>query len=188
RLEAQAARLGWARMHERLRLVDPVTAARIEPGDPQRIQRALEVYELTGQPLSTLQGRRRMRSSDWRYCKLALMPGDRAWLHRRIAIRFERMIEQGLIDEVRRLLELPGMSVSLPAMRAVGYRQVIGHLRGEMGLEEMTERAVIATRQLARRQLTWLRGETDLEVLDPCRSELQCHVLARLAAELEAQR
>jgi tRNA dimethylallyltransferase len=166
-MEAEARDLGWPALHERLRAVDPVAAARIRPSDPQRIQRALEVHAVTGCPMSALQARPPAEPCPWPVRAAALIPADREWLHRRIAARFQRMLELGLEQEVRALAADPRLDRDLPAMRAVGYRQMLEFLRGQGSQERMAERAVVATRQLARRQLTWLRKESLQAVFDP---------------------
>ncbi len=166
KLAEEAARLGWSAMHERLRQVDPAASAKIRPGDAQRIQRALEVIELTGKPLSAQQGGMPQRFA-WRVLKLALIPADRALLHGRIVERMDAMIDAGFLDEVRGLRERGDLQPDLPALRAVGYRQAWQHLDGAFGADEFRDRAVFATRQLAKRQLTWLRSELDARRLDP---------------------
>jgi tRNA dimethylallyltransferase len=163
RLEAEIRRDGLESLHARLARVDPVAAARIHATDPQRILRALEVYEQTGEPMSSLHARGRTAGLPYRLLKLALLPDDRAALHARIAERFHAMLVAGLIEEVRGLYLRGDLTAELPAMRAVGYRQVWAHLSGEISLEELPERAIVATRQYARRQLTWLRGEANIE-------------------------
>ncbi len=165
-LERQAQRLGWRAMHGRLALADPDAALRIHPNDPQRIQRALEVIALTGRPLSAQQGTRAQRLP-YRVLKLVVWPGDRAVLHERIAQRFRDMLEGGLVDEVRRLRARPGLSAGHASMRAVGYRQAWEYLDGEFDMDALVERGIAATRQLAKRQLTWLRGEHDALGFDP---------------------
>jgi tRNA dimethylallyltransferase len=162
-LDAQAAAIGWPAMHARLAEVDPVTAQRLAPGDTQRIQRALEVWHLSGQPLSALHTRAAAQRADApNHCLLALEPHDRAWLHQRIAQRFELMLEAGFLDEVRRLRAQPHLHEGLPSIRCVGYRQaweaLAAGLDGEALRAQVLERGVVATRQLAKRQLTWLRG------------------------------
>lgn len=167
RLEAEAKISGWEAMHQRLVQVDPTAADRIHPNDPQRIQRALEVYELTGTPLSELQEREMpVQSLPYRIIKLAVAPSDRGVLHERITRRFELMLEQGLVSEVEALRERGDLEPSLPSLRAVGYRQVWEYLHGAMGYTEMVERGIIATRQLAKRQFTWLRAESDITLFD----------------------
>lgn len=165
-LEQEAARVGWVGMHRRLAEVDPEAAARIHPNDPQRIQRALEVYRLTGKPLSRLQGRRRVHPFPYLLVKLARAPRERSLLHRRIELRFQRMLEQGFEQEVRQLLARGDLSPEMPSMRLVGYRQMVKYLLGEWERENMIEKGVVATRQLAKRQFTWLRSEPDLHWLD----------------------
>jgi len=162
RIEAQAAESGWAIMHEKLSQVDPVSAARINANDPQRIQRALEVYEISGEPLSAFHARGREGALPYRLLKLALEVTDRALLHEQIEARFNQMIDAGLVKEVRQLMARKEFDASLPSMRAVGYRQVIEYLEGRLGHDEMVEQGIIATRQYAKRQMTWLRSETGL--------------------------
>lgn len=167
-ISQDATLLGWPEMHARLAKVDPEAAAKIHSQDPQRISRALEVFILTGRPLSSFHEERHQAPlSDYHVINLALVPQDRSWLHERIARRFQQMLEVGLVEEVRQFYEDPRMHVDLPAMRMVGYRQVWGYLAGEYDYHEMVERGVAATRQLAKRQLTWLRSWDDLIVYDP---------------------
>lgn len=159
RLEDEARRHGRGHLHARLAAVDPAAAARIHPNDPQRIQRALEVWELTGRPLSELQRVGREEPLPFRVVKVQVFPEDREELHRRIEQRFRRMVEQGLWAEVERLHARGDLEPSMPAIRAVGYRQLWRHLAGEIGPEEAVHAGVVATRQLAKRQMTWLRGD-----------------------------
>ena len=166
RIERDASRLGWPSLHARLARLDPAAAARIHRNDPQRIGRALEVIEISGRPLSEQQGRRRAELP-FRVLKFALAPADRALLHERIAARFDAMIAAGLLDEVRALAARPGMHAGLPSMRAVGYRQALQHLAGEFDAAEFRDRGIYATRQLAKRQITWLRSEQDAFWRDP---------------------
>jgi len=165
-LEAEAQDKGWAAMHQRLAGIDPASAARIHPNDPQRIQRALEVYELTGSSLSELCAAGREAPPCYRILKIVLAAEDRALLHTRIQQRFERMLEQGFLDEVRALHKCGDLNSDLPSMRAVGYRQAWDYLDGKLSADEWVERAVIATRQYAKRQMTWLRSETDCYRVD----------------------
>jgi len=165
-LEAEAAVHGWAALHDRLGRLDPAAAARIHRNDPQRIQRALEVIRITGRPLSEQQGRRR-GVLPFRLLKIALCPQDRALLHERIAERFVLMLRAGLVEEVRALRALPGIHPELPAMRSVGYRQVLQQLDGQFAADELADRGIFATRQLAKRQITWLRSEFDAFWRDP---------------------
>ncbi len=162
RLEEEAAVLGWADLHRRLRAVDPEAGARIHPHDAQRIQRALEVFELTGRPLSQLQRESGPESPlPYRLLKLVRAPRERAVLRERIAVRFQAMLEAGFEEEVRTLWARGDLTPDLPAMRSVGYRQILNYLLGGSSFGVMIERGVIATRQLAKRQLTWLRAEPD---------------------------
>jgi len=166
KLLAQAQDIGWSAMHQNLQKIDPVAAQRIHENDPQRLQRALEVFEITGKPLSQLQQKDGQQDLDYRLLKIVKAPNDRAALHERIAQRFHLMIEQGFENEVRRLLKLPEMNATVSSLRAVGYRQMVQYLEGDMGWDEMVERGIIATRQLAKRQFTWLRAEKDAVWLD----------------------
>ena len=170
-LDARAAREGWPALHAELARHDPVTAARLEPADAQRVQRALEVWLLTGEPLSALHGRKRSPLPPYRFRSLALLPSDRAVLHARIAQRFDAMLAAGLVDEVAALRQrYPDLQRELPAMRCVGYRQAWERLEGEVDDATMRMRGIAATRQLAKRQLTWLRGlgaERELDCLRP---------------------
>lgn len=167
-IEAEAATHGWTALHRQLAEIDPLAAARIHATDPQRISRALEVFRVSGRPISVWQreGERSPRLP-YRVLKLAVAPVDRAVLHERIALRFEQMLEQGLIDEVRELTADSRLHPDLPSMRAVGYRQTWQFLRGEIDLSQLRAQGIAATRQLAKRQLTWLRGELDLRWFDP---------------------
>ena len=167
RLDEDMQRVGLAAMHDRLRQLDPESAGRIHPNDPQRIQRALEVYELTGSPMSALIAARNTDAMPYPSFEVVLAPAERGVLHWRIEQRFDQMLAAGLVDEVRDLRARPRVHKDLPAMRAVGYRQVWEHLDGEVDFEHMRARAVAATRQLARRQLTWLRAQKVATWLEP---------------------
>jgi len=180
KLEQQAKDIGWEKMHQRLAEVDAEAATRIHPNDPQRISRALEVYEMTGKAMSQLQKEQKAEPLPYQVLKLALIPSDRALLHQRIEKRFSQMLEQGLIDEVKTLKNRGDLHQDLPAIRAVGYRQIWDYLDDIMDYTEMVERGVIATRQLAKRQLTWLRSEKDLTIYDISRyskQQIQADVL-----------
>jgi tRNA dimethylallyltransferase len=166
-LRAQADERGWPAMHAELARLDPVAAARIHATDPQRITRALEVHRLSGEPISAWQARATRTRFPFRVLKLVLCPHDRAVLHARIAARFDAMLADGFLDEVRELREDPRLHADLPAIRAVGYRQAWRHLGGETGAAAFREQGIAATRQLAKRQLTWLRGRPELRWLDP---------------------
>jgi tRNA dimethylallyltransferase len=163
-IDRRAEAEGWGALHAELAAVDPEAAGRIEASDRQRIQRALEVYAIAGQPLTELQNQ--TSSPAMAVESLALMPGDRQVLAGSIERRFAHMIEAGLVDEVRALRARPGLTAESSSMRAVGYRQVWAFLEGECGWDEARERAVTATRQLAKRQLTWLRSDSSSERLD----------------------
>jgi tRNA dimethylallyltransferase len=177
---------GWPALHAELARVDPDTATRLEPTDAQRIQRALEVYYLTGESLSALIARGRSAPPPYRLIALALEPSDRSVLHERIAQRFEVMLELGLIGEVRRLRERYDLNPSLPSMRAVGYRQVWQYLDGEIGLAELREKGVAATRQLAKRQLTWLRAMQDVTRFDCLAADLAEQVAAFVSSVIRS--
>jgi len=164
KIAAQAAERGWGALHADLAKVDPAAAKRIPPRDAQRIQRALEVWQLTGRPLSSLQGGERT-SLPFELRAFALNAGNREALHRRIADRFDAMLAAGLVDEVRRLRERYRLTAAAPSMRAVGYRQVWQCLEGEIPAAELRDSAVAATRQLAKRQFTWLRSFRDVRAV-----------------------
>tara|TARA_B100000497_G_scaffold194_1_gene190 strand:+ start:4554 stop:5492 length:939 start_codon:yes stop_codon:yes gene_type:complete len=154
---------GWQKVHQRLAEVDPESAARIHPNDPQRLQRALEIWELTGESMTQLHKKQQdLVSLPFSVCQLAIIPSDRADLHRIIAARFEQMIKDGFIEEVEHLREKYDLNAELPSIKSVGYRQVWQYLEGEVDRKAMQERAIIATRQLAKRQFTWLRGWSNL--------------------------
>ncbi|MBI4290466.1 MAG: tRNA (adenosine(37)-N6)-dimethylallyltransferase MiaA [Betaproteobacteria bacterium] len=165
-IEAAARSRGWPALHAELAATDPATAARLKPNDSQRIQRALEVLHLTGKPMSSLIARRRSEAQAFRFVQIALLPGERSLLHRRIEARFEAMLRAGLIEEVESLKSRYALEASLPSMRCVGYRQVWELLDGKMDRAELRDRGVFATRQLAKRQLTWLRSTEDLTEVD----------------------
>ncbi|TDJ29512.1 MAG: tRNA (adenosine(37)-N6)-dimethylallyltransferase MiaA [Gammaproteobacteria bacterium] len=165
RLNTEADKVGWGTMHDKLAIIDPASAKKIEPGDSQRIQRALEVFEISGQPLSELQ-RKPTQKFAWNAFKLILNALDRAQLHSRIAWRFNQMLEQGIIAEVESLRYRSKLNLSLPSMRCVGYRQVWHYLDGTIDREEMIQKAIVATRQLAKRQITWLRKQPQSHAFD----------------------
>ncbi|NWD66182.1 tRNA (adenosine(37)-N6)-dimethylallyltransferase MiaA [Pseudomonas gingeri] len=184
-IEEEAARLGWQALHDQLAVIDPVSAARIHPNDPQRLSRALEVYRVSGSSMTAHRQRQSAQSTDaaasgrpqlpYTVANLAIAPANRQVLHDRIAQRFTQMLEQGFVDEVVALRRRSDLHVGLPSIRAVGYRQVWEHLEGKLTSAEMQERGIIATRQLAKRQFTWLRSWTDLHWLD----SLDCDNLPR---------
>jgi tRNA dimethylallyltransferase len=182
RLEQEAELKGWAAMHERLKQVDTEAAGRIHPNDPQRIQRALEVYELTGQPMSELQRGGDKSVFPYRLVKLARAPRARTVLHERIEQRFHRMLELGFEDEVKGLLERGDLVPDMPSMRSVGYRQMLLYLMGEWDRETMIEKGIIATRQLAKRQMTWLRADPEIYWLDEEAGDVAGQALKRISA------
>jgi tRNA dimethylallyltransferase len=166
-LEAEAASLGWPALHAELSKVDPAAASKIHPRDPQRIQRALEVYRLTGRPISEWQALTQPPLDGVQWLRFALVPGDRAALGGALAARFSCMLEDGLLTEVATMFKRADLHAELPAIRSVGYRQLWAYCAGEIELEEAKRQAVVATCQLAKRQMAWLRAETGYECLDP---------------------
>jgi tRNA dimethylallyltransferase len=160
-IDVQAEKLGWPALHARLAEIDPKAALSISPNDSQRIQRALEVYWLTGRPISSFWQKTPQKALPFRPFKIVICPRDRALLHHRIEQRFSAMLEQGLVEEVARLYRRGDLHPDLPAIRSVGYRQVWGYLAGEYDFATMVHKAICATRQLAKRQLTWLKREQD---------------------------
>ena len=167
RLDAGAALIGWPAMHEKLALVDADTAARLQPNDAQRIQRALEVFEITGESMTALYAKQTSEELPYKLLKIALVPSDRKVLHERIALRFDQMLAAGFVDEVRALIaKYPSLTPESTSMRCVGYRQALEHLAGDYDAAELRDRGIFATRQLAKRQLTWLRGMDDVLELD----------------------
>ncbi|RMR22883.1 tRNA dimethylallyltransferase [Pseudomonas amygdali pv. ulmi] len=180
-LEADAQVYGWQSLHDQLAVVDPVSAARIHPNDPQRLIRALEVYRVSGMSMTAHREQQTAQSTEaaasgrqqlpYTVANLAIAPADRKVLHQRIALRFEQMLDQGVLDEVLALRSRGDLHSGLPSIRAVGYRQVWDHLDGKLTRDEMQERGIIATRQLAKRQFTWLRSWEDLHWLDSLASD-----------------
>ena len=166
-LDSEAESVGWAQMHQKLTLLDAETAQRLHPNDHQRIQRALEICILTGKAASEFFNDGRKPIDFGRFVKIAVMRDERAELHKRIEARFLQMIQQGFVEEVRALFERGDLSAQLPSMRAVGYRQFWKHLQGEWSQDEAVQRGIFATRQYAKRQLTWLRSEAELNVVNP---------------------
>ncbi len=183
-IDAMAAQTGWPALHRELQRVDPATAARLDPNDSQRIQRAMEIFYLTGRAMSELIAERGPGDLPFRLLALALVPGDRQPLHDRIASRFEAMLELGLINEVQRLREEYVLRPDLPSMRCVGYRQVWQYLEGETTLAGLRAKAVAATRQLAKRQLTWLRAMPDVVSFDCLAEDLAEQVALRVDDEI----
>lgn len=165
KLSAEATKKGWDFLHQRLVELDPVAGKRIHPNDKQRIQRALEVYELSGKPLTELHKEAQLDALPYRLIKIALIP-EREWIRDLAEKRFEIMMEQGFLDEVKALYAREDLHADLPAIRCVGYRQAWQYLEGKLDADEMKERAVIATRQLAKRQMTWMRSEPNIIKFD----------------------
>jgi tRNA dimethylallyltransferase len=184
-IDAMAAEAGWPALHAELQRVDPRAALRLDPNDSQRVQRALEVFYLTGKPMSDLTEGAREQSLPYELLRAALLPGDRSRLHDRIEMRFEEMLELGLIAEVRELRGDYELSPELPSMRCVGYRQVWQYLDGKFGLSTLREKGIAATRQLAKRQLTWLRSFEGLREFDCLAENLPEQVGDWLEKELE---
>ncbi|MFJ3462215.1 tRNA (adenosine(37)-N6)-dimethylallyltransferase MiaA [Achromobacter spanius] len=185
-LEARAARLGWPALHAELAVLDPVTAARLAPNDSQRIQRALEICQLAGQPMSALLQRAERKPDDDanRYLTISLEPSDRAALHARIEQRFDAMLRQGLLDEVRGLHARADLHPGLPSVRCVGYRQMWAHLDGEIDLDTAREQGIAATRQLAKRQITWLRAQPERVIVDCLAADAVAQTIDAVAVAL----
>jgi tRNA dimethylallyltransferase len=184
RLETEAAQHGWPAMHARLAGVDPDTAARLKPNDSQRIQRALEVFEVTGVPMARLHaGEHRPALA---LAVIALLPEDRATLHRRIEERFDAMLAHGFLDEVKALRARGDLDPNLPSMRSVGYRQALVHLEGQADFAAFRAAGIAATRQLAKRQITWLRSMRDATLIDPFAADAYERVRAAVAAVEDA--
>ena len=185
-IDADAARLGWPAMHARLAELDPVTAARLPPNDSQRIQRALEVCLAGGRPMSVQLAESEQEKPAWDFLQLALLPSDRAVLHERIARRFDEMLLAGLDEEVAMLRQKYRLNPELPSMRCVGYRQVWEAQDGLIPRQEMRDRGIFATRQLAKRQITWLGNSFAAETFDCIDRGLSEHVCQRVARFLNA--
>jgi tRNA dimethylallyltransferase len=182
-LEAEAAARGWPALHAELAQVDPATAARLAPNDSQRIGRALEIFRLSGTPMSALLDQAQSELP-YRVLQLALIPSDRAVLHQRIADRFDAMLAGGLLDEVKTLRRTYVLKPDLPSMRAVGYRQAWAYLDGDIDLKALREQGIAATRQLAKRQLTWLRSWPDAVELDCLAEDLEAQATALVERHL----
>ena len=188
-LDAEAAQIGWPAMHSKLAGIDPETAARLMPNDMQRIQRALEVYAITGKTMSTLFAEQTSEALPYKLLKIALVPSDRKMLHERIAMRFEAMLKAGFLDEVKALInKYPTLTPESTSMRCVGYRQALERLAGQYDDAEFRDRGIFATRQLAKRQLTWLRGMGDTMELDCLHSNLNELVLTEISRFVEGRR
>ncbi len=185
RIEREARLHGWPAMHQTLAQIDPEVASQIQTEDSQRIERALEVFYITGQTMTALRQQSQAKALPYRLLKIGLVPSDRKVLHQRIAERFALMLKQGLVDEVQGLLKkYPTLNSNTPSMRCVGYRQTLTYLNDEITLEALAEQGVFATRQLAKRQLTWLRGMGDLLEIDCLASNAVAEVVSQSRAFL----
>ena len=188
-LDAEAAQIGWPAMHAKLASIDPETAQRLMPNDMQRIQRALEVHAITGKTMSHLFAEQSNEVLPYKLLKIALVPSDRKVLHERIAARFDAMLAAGFVDEVKALIaKYPSLTPESTSMRCVGYRQALEHLAGDFDYAELRDRGIFATRQLAKRQLTWLRGMDDVVEFDCLHSNLNGLVLAEITRFIERAR
>ena len=188
-LDAEAAQIGWPAMHAKLASIDSETAARLMPNDMQRIQRALEVHAIVGKTMSALFVEQTTDVLPYQLLKIALIPSDRKVLHERIATRFNAMLAAGFVDEVKALIaKYPSLTPESTSMRCVGYRQALEHLAGDFDYAELRDRGIFATRQLAKRQLTWLRGMDDVVELDCLQSNLNGLVLAEITRFIEGAR
>lgn len=185
-IETMADEEGWPAVHEKLRKVDPETAARLEPNDAQRVQRALEIYYITGKSMTDLLKKPKYVYFPYTPIRIALLPGDRAVLHERIAQRFDAMLKDGLVEELRQLREDYGLDAEMPSMRCVGYRQAWDFIENRINLAELREQGIAATRQLAKRQLTWLRAMDDVTEFDCLSENISDLVLEYIRQELEA--
>lgn len=185
-IDTLAEEKGWPGVHANLMAVDPETAARLEPNDAQRIQRAMEIYHLTGKPMSEWLAKPKYVYFPYTPITLAITPDDRSVLHARIATRFDDMLKAGLVDEVARLREEYVLEADMPSMRCVGYRQTWQHLNGAYGLDELREKGIAATRQLAKRQLTWLRAMEDIATFDCLAPDVEARILEYIRQALEA--
>lgn len=185
RLDLEAREHGWPFMHRRLAGVDPVAAARISENDSQRIQRALEVYEVSGKALTAWHVDAAPAKSRYRFIKLALLPANRQQLHQRIDMRLASMLDRGFVEEVRGLMQRPGLSAASSSMRAVGYRQIWAYLDGSLDWPTARAQALAATRQLAKRQLTWLRAEKRLKTFDALEGDTFDTISAYVAKQMD---
>ncbi|MGA0034101.1 MAG: tRNA (adenosine(37)-N6)-dimethylallyltransferase MiaA [Burkholderiales bacterium] len=185
-IETMADEEGWPAVHEKLRKVDPETAARLEPNDSQRVQRALEIYYITGRSMTDLLKKPKYVYFPYTPIRISLVPGDRAALHDRIAQRFDAMLSAGLVEELRRLRDDYALEPDMPSMRCVGYRQAWDHMTGKISRDELREQGIAATRQLAKRQLTWLRAMDDVTEFDCLAENVGDLVLEYIRQELEA--
>lgn len=185
-IDTMAQEQSWAAVHAKLKEVDPATAARLNPNDAQRVQRALEIYYITGKTMDELLAKPRYVYFPYSAIKIALAPSDRAVLHTRIEQRFDEMLRNGLVQEVAQLRDEYGLEPTMPSMRCVGYRQAWQHLNGTLGPDELRSHGIAATRQLAKRQLTWLRSMDDTAQFDSLDEKLTPRILEYVRRELEA--
>ena len=183
-IDTMARERGWPAVHAKLKELDPATAERLEPTDSQRVQLALEIYYITGKTMGELLAKPRYVYFPYIPIKIALVPGDRAVLHRRIEARFDEMLRRGLVAEVQKLRDDYGLDASMPSMRCVGYRQAWQHLQGQLDIDALRDQGIAATRQLAKRQLTWLRSTPGLTVFDCLADDLPERVLNYVREEL----
>lgn len=183
-LEEEAKISGWDALHQELQRVDPESAARIHPNDPQRLQRALEVYRVSGKSMTQLWQEHEKQSLPFESVQLAIMPEERSVLHQRIELRFQQMMEQGFLSEVESLYRRGDLSVELPSIRCVGYRQLWQHIDGQCDLDEAVFKGIVATRQLAKRQITWLRSWENLTWLDSLSPDLLSVTLKYLQSRI----
>lgn len=185
KLDAEASAQGWPKLHARLAKIDAASAQRINENDSQRIQRALEVYEVSGKTLTELHAIAAPPNEDYHFIKIALLDSDRQALHQRISDRLESMLQLGFLDEVRGLMSQPGLTSEHASMRAVGYRQFWAHLEGNYDLPTAVHKATVATRQLAKRQMTWLRTEKQLMAFEPLEKGQFESISAHLAKQMD---
>ncbi len=179
-IDSEAAANGWAKLHQELQRIDPTAAKKIDPSDKQRIQRALEVHRITGKPISSFHGEHK-QSIDYQRLNLSLVPSKRDILYKRIENRFDAMLDQGLVSEVGHLLSKNSLTSSHNSMKSVGYKQICEFIENKCSLDEARAKAVVATRRLAKRQLTWLRSDTDSLVVDPLRRESEDDIEGRVS-------
>lgn len=185
-LDNFARQHGWPALHAELAKVDPVTAARLAPNDSQRVQRAMEIYRISGKPMSAFLQQPAEKAGEFPYRTISLEPDNRLDLHARIALRFDQMLEKGFVQEVKQLKQRPDLHADLPSIRCVGYRQVWAHLNGDYDLPEAREKAIAATRQLAKRQITWLRAQPDRTRIDCMANNAVEQVIDAIAPEMDA--
>lgn len=179
-IDSEAAANGWAKLHQELQRIDPTAAKKIDPSDKQRIQRALEVHRITGKPISSFHGEHK-QSIDYQRLNLSLVPSKRDILYKRIENRFDAMLDQGLVSEVGHLLSKNSLTSSHNSMKSVGYKQICEFIENKCSLDEARAKAVVATRRLAKRQLTWLRSDTDSLVVDPLRRKSEDDIEGRVS-------